>query len=48
VAYLVLEVDRGVEVGDLGVDRFADHLTLTRVHHGTHLYRTISDMISEF
>jgi hypothetical protein len=35
--YLVLEVDRGVEVGDLGVDRLADHLTLASVHDSSHL-----------
>lgn len=44
MAYLVLQVDRSVEVRNLGVDRFADHLTLARVQHGTQLYRHISDM----
>ena len=34
---LVLEEDRGVEVGDLGVDGFADHLALGSVHEGAHL-----------
>lgn len=34
---LVLEEYRGVEVGDLGVDGLADHLTLGGVHEGTHL-----------
>lgn len=34
---LVLQVDRGVEVGDLGVDGLADHLTLAGVHNGSHL-----------
>ena len=37
--YLVLEVDWGVEVGNLWVDRFANHLALASVHDGTHLYR---------
>ena len=34
---LVLEENRGVEVGDLGVDGFADHLALGSVHEGAHL-----------
>ena len=34
---LVLEEDRGVEVGNLGVDGFADHLALGSVHEGAHL-----------
>jgi hypothetical protein len=44
MAYLVLQVDRSVEVRNLGVDRLADHLTLARVHHGTQLYQNISEM----
>lgn len=47
MSYLVLQIDRGVEVGDLRVDRFANHLTLTRVHDSTHLYRSISDQSLE-
>lgn len=35
---LVLEVDRSIEIGDLGVDRFADHLALAGVHETTHFY----------
>lgn len=37
-AYFVLKVDRSVEVGDLRVDRLADHFTLASVHETTHLY----------
>jgi len=33
---LVLEVDRGVEVRDLGVGGCADHLALGRVEEGAH------------
>lgn len=42
IAYLVLQIDRSVEVGDLRVDRLADHLALTSVHHRSHLYQNIS------
>lgn len=38
VAYLVLEVDRGIEIWDLRVDRLADHLTLTSMHERSHFY----------
>lgn len=41
-AYLVLQVDRGVEVGNLRVDRLADHLALASVHDRSHLYRSVS------
>lgn len=37
-AYLVLEVDRGIEIWYLRVDRLADHLTLTSMHEGSHFY----------
>lgn len=33
---LVLEEDRGVEVGNFRVDRGADHLALSGVHEGAH------------
>ena len=36
---LVLEEDRGVEVGDFRVDRGADHLALGGVHEGAHFWR---------
>lgn len=44
VTYLVLQIDWGVEVGDLGVDRFANHLAFASVHHGSHLCQTISNV----
>lgn len=37
-ANLVLEVDRSIEIWDLWVDRFADHLTLTSMHKRSHFY----------
>lgn len=37
VSYFVLEVDGRVEVRDLGVDRFANHLSFAGVHDTTHL-----------
>lgn len=36
-ACLVLEVDRSVEVRNLGVDRLAHNLAFASVHEGTHL-----------
>lgn len=36
--YLVLEVDRSIEIWDLRVDRLADHLTLTGMHERSHFY----------
>ena len=45
---LVLEEDRGVEVGDLGVDGFADHLALGSVHEGAHLCKAESLVDSSF
>lgn len=36
-AYLVLEVDGGVEVRNLGVDGFANHLAFARMHDSSHL-----------
>lgn len=39
-SYLVLQIDRSVEVRDLGVDRLANELTLTGVHERSHLYST--------
>lgn len=37
VSYLVLQIDGGVEVRNLGVDRFANHLAFTSMHDSTHL-----------
>lgn len=37
VPYLVLEVDGGVELGNLGVDALAHHLALARVDELAHL-----------
>jgi hypothetical protein len=34
--YLVLEVDGRVEIGNLGVDGFAEHLVLDVVHEFAH------------
>jgi hypothetical protein len=34
---LVLQVDGGVEVRNLGVDRFANHLAFTSMHESAHL-----------
>lgn len=42
VSDLVLEVDGGVEVGNLGVDRFTDELAFRRVHEASHLCSFIS------
>lgn len=39
--YLVLEVYRGVEVRDLGVDGLAHHLALTGMHESTHFKHLI-------
>lgn len=36
-SHLVLEVDRRIEVRDLGVVARADNLAFARVHDGTHL-----------
>lgn len=36
---LVLKVYRCVEIRDLGVDRFADHLSLACVNERAHFYR---------
>ena len=40
--YFVLEVDRGVEVRNLGIHGFANHLALASVHKSTHLWQKIS------
>jgi hypothetical protein len=36
-SHLVLEVDRRIEVRDLGVVALADDLALARMHNGSHL-----------
>jgi hypothetical protein len=40
--YLVLEVDGRVEVGDLDVDGFAEHLVLDVVHKFAHFWYSLA------
>lgn len=40
-SYLVLQVDGRIEIRNLGVDRFADHLAFTGMHESAHLCHNI-------
>ena len=37
--YLVLKVDRSIEIGNFRIDRFADNFTLAGVKESSHFYQ---------
>lgn len=46
-AYLIFEVDRCIEVWDLGIYRFAHHLAFTSMDELSHLYDRVSSVLKQ-